>query len=114
MDDHFTPITDTESLDALFASSATQPVILFKHDPYCSISARAYREMTRVADDVAIIDVAHDTEIASAIAQRTGVHHESPQVIIVKDSQPVWSASHFNIKAGTVSQAAHAETPAAR
>ncbi|MHB8647630.1 MAG: bacillithiol system redox-active protein YtxJ [Thermomicrobiales bacterium] len=114
MDEHFAPITDIESLDALFASSTKQPVILFKHDPYCSISARAYREMTRVTGDVAIIDVAHDTEIASAITQRTGVRHESPQVIVVKDGQAVWSASHFIIKADAVTQAAHAEPSTAR
>jgi bacillithiol system protein YtxJ len=106
MDEHFTPITDTESLDALFASSAEQPVILFKHDPYCPISARAYREMERVPGDVALVDVEHDKAIASAVAERTGVRHESPQVIVVKDGQPVWSASHFNIKADAVSQAA--------
>ncbi len=105
MDEHFKPVTDTESLDALFASSAQHPVILFKHDPYCPISARAYKEMTQVADDVAIIDVEHNKEIASAVTKRTGVQHESPQVIVVKDGQPVWSASQFNIKANAVSQA---------
>jgi len=114
MDEHFTPVTDTESLDALFASSAHHPVILFKHDPYCPISARAYKEMTQVADDVAIIDVEHNKEIASAVTKRTGVQHESPQVIVVKDGQPVWSASQFNIKANAVSEATQADMPTAR
>ena len=108
MDEHFTPITNTASLDALFASSATQPVILFKHDPYCPISTRAYREMERVQGDVSLIDVEQDKAIASAVAERTGIRHESPQVIVVKDGQPVWSASHFNIKADAVSHATHA------
>ncbi|HEY8292375.1 MAG TPA: bacillithiol system redox-active protein YtxJ [Thermomicrobiales bacterium] len=108
MDEHFTPITDSESLDALFASSAAHPVVLFKHDPSCPISARAYREMEQVPGDVALVDVENDTAIASAVAERTGVRHESPQVIVVKDGQPVWSASHFNIKAAAVSEAAHA------
>ncbi len=114
MNEHFTPVTDSESLDELFASSAQHPVILFKHDPYCPISARAYKEMAQVADDVAIIDVEHNKEIASAITKRTGVQHESPQVIVVKDGQPVWSASQFNIKANAVSEATHGETPTVR
>ena len=114
MDEHFTPITDSASLDALFESSAERPVILFKHDPYCPISARAYREMEQVPGDIALVDVEHDKTIASAVAKRTGVRHESPQVIVVKDGQPVWSASHFNIKADAVSQATHAETPTGR
>jgi len=114
MDDHFTAITDSESLNALFASSAGQPVILFKHDPYCSISARAYREMEQVQGDIALVDVEHDKAIASAVTKRTGVRHESPQVIVVKDGRSVWSASHFTITADAVAQAAHAETPAVR
>lgn len=112
MDEHFTPITTTESLDALFASSEQHPVILFKHDPYCPISARAYREMERVEGAIALVDVEHDKAIASAITKRTGVRHESPQVIVVKDGQPIWSASQFNIKTDAVSQAAQTETTA--
>ncbi len=114
MDEHFKPVTDTESLDALFASSAQHPVILFKHDPYCPISARAYREMEQVPGDVALVDVEHNKEIASAVTKRTGIQHESPQVIVVKDGQPVWSASQFNIKANAVAQVTHAEPPTAR
>ncbi len=114
MDEHFKPVTDTESLDALFASSAQHPVILFKHDPYCPISARAYREMEQVSADVAIVDVEHDKAIASAVTKRTGIRHESPQVIVVKDGQPVWSASQFNIKASAVFEATHPENPTAR
>ncbi len=106
MDEHFTPITTEESLDALFTSSAQRPVILFKHDPSCPISARAYRELDRVEGEVALVDVEHDQAIASAVAKRTGIRHESPQVIVVKDVQPVWSASHFNIKTDAVSHAA--------
>jgi monothiol bacilliredoxin len=105
MEEHFTPITDSASLDALFASSAERPVILFKHDPYCPISARAYREMERVPGDIALVDVEHDKAVASAVAKRTGVQHESPQVIVVKGGQPVWSASHFHITGEAVARA---------
>ena len=103
--EHFTPVTDTEALDALFASSAEHPVILFKHDPYCPISARAHREMERVAGDVAIIDVAHDDVIKRAVTERTGIRHESPQVIVLRDGKAAWSASQFRIKADDVAKA---------
>ncbi|MGI8854468.1 MAG: bacillithiol system redox-active protein YtxJ [Thermomicrobiales bacterium] len=105
MDEHFIPVTDTASLDALFASSAERPVILFKHDPYCPISARAHREMEQVAGDVAIIDVAHDHDVKNAVTERTGVRHESPQVIVLRDGNAAWFASQFRIKADDVAQA---------
>jgi bacillithiol system protein YtxJ len=105
MDEHFTPIADTEALDALFASSGERPVVLFKHDPYCPISARAHREMSQVVGDVAIIDVAHDDVVKRAVTERTGVRHESPQVIVLRDGKAVWSVSQFRIKADDVAQA---------
>ena len=110
MDEHFKHVADTKALDALFASSAEQPVVLFKHDPYCPISARAHKEMARVAGDVAIIDVAHDDEVKQAVTERTGVRHESPQVIVLRDGKAVWSASQFAIKADAVAQAVQGET----
>lgn len=113
MDEHFIPITDIDALNAFFAASAERPVILFKHDPYCSISARAYREMANVADDVAIIDVANDEEVKHAVTRRTGIRHESPQVIVVRDGKAVWSASHFRIHADDVVRAVQ-EDPVAR
>jgi bacillithiol system protein YtxJ len=112
MDTHFTPITDTEALDALFASSAERPVILFKHDPYCPISARAHREMSHVAGDVAIIDVAHDHTVKNAVTERTGIRHESPQVIVLRDGKAVWSASQFHINADGVAQAVQGDETA--
>jgi bacillithiol system protein YtxJ len=114
MEEQFTPITDTDALDALFASSASEPVILFKHDPYCPISAAAYRQMTKLPEQVAVIDVAHDSELSHEAAARTGVRHESPQVIVLKDGEVVWSASHSRIKADAVERIVEQETPAAR
>lgn len=104
-DEHFTPVTDTDTLDDLFAASAERPVILFKHDPYCPISARAYREMARVEGDVAIVDVAHDDAVKHAVTERTGVRHESPQVIVVRDGKAAWSASLYRINADDVAHA---------
>ncbi len=102
---HFDPITDAETLDRLFAESARSPVVLFKHDPYCSISAAAYRELAKLPDEVRMIDVAHDAPIARAVAERTGVRHESPQVIVLRDGAAVWHTSHFRISAQTVANA---------
>jgi bacillithiol system protein YtxJ len=111
MDEHFKHVADTEALDALFASSAEHPVVLFKHDPYCPISARAHREMSRVAGDVAIIDVAHDDEVKQAVTERTGIRHESPQVIVLRDGKAVWSASQFRITADDVARAVEGDEP---
>ncbi|TAK21318.1 MAG: DUF2847 family protein [Chloroflexota bacterium] len=98
-------VTATSDFDDLLLRSHREPVLLFKHDPYCSISAAAHREMGRVGADVAIVDVARYDRLGQAIAARTGVQHQSPQVIVLRDGRSVWSASHFMISAESVRRA---------
>ena len=101
----FEPVTDVAGLEPLFARSDGEPVLLFKHDPGCSISEYAYREMLHAAPDSPLIDVARAKDVAREVAQRTGVRHESPQVILLRGGQAAWSASHFSITAEAVEEA---------
>ena len=48
MTTRFAEVGDLAALDALFTASADGPVVLFKHDPVCSISANAYQELSRL------------------------------------------------------------------
>ncbi len=45
------------------------------------------------------------TRSSDAVTERTGVRHESPQVIVLRDGKAVWSASQFRIKADDVAHA---------
>jgi bacillithiol system protein YtxJ len=105
MEEPFTPVTDPHELDTLWDASHEAPVLLFKHDPYCGISAHAHAELSALDGAIPTIDVAHDDAIAKAVTERTGIRHESPQVIVLRDGQPVWSASHFAITAAAVTDA---------
>lgn len=108
VDERFTPITTPAELDALFERSYEGAVLLFKHDPYCSVSDFAYGEIKRLGGDVPWIDVAADQPISFEVARRTGVRHESPQVIVLRDGGAAWAASHWSIKADMVRAAIEA------
>lgn len=101
----FVPVTEEAELEELRARSAAGPVLLFKHDPYCSISFVAYRELDRLGGEIATIDVANARALSLAIAAQTGVRHESPQVIVLRHGEAAWSASHFAITAAAVAGA---------
>jgi len=101
----FTPVADAAALDALWERSGAGPVVLFKHDPFCSISLVAYREVANVDRDVAVVDVARAKALAKDVATRTGVRHESPQVIVLRDGAAAWEASHWEITAGAIADA---------
>jgi bacillithiol system protein YtxJ len=96
-EEHFVPVTDRASLDRLFAASAEQPVVLFKHDFACPISVTAYRELAAVPGAVQLIDVERQQGLAGQVASRTGIEHESPQVIVLRHGRAVYTASHWDI-----------------
>jgi bacillithiol system protein YtxJ len=105
MGDRFTQITDAEALEQVLARSKDAPVILFKHSSTCPISSKAYEQMSQVKTDVSLVVVQRAREVSSEIASRTGIRHESPQTIIVRNGEAVWSASHFDITAKAVEDA---------
>jgi bacillithiol system protein YtxJ len=105
----FIQVTSVDDLNKVFDRSSDGPVILYNHDPYCPISARALGEMQKVDNDIALVDVSRDKTLTREIAERTGIQHESPQVIILKDGHSAWNASHFAITADAVTQATTAK-----
>jgi bacillithiol system protein YtxJ len=105
MGDQFTQITDKDALEQLLARSHDAPVVLFKHSSTCPISAAAYKQMSQVLMDVSLVVVQRAREVSSEIASRTGIRHESPQTIVLRNGEAVWAASHFDITKSAVEQA---------
>jgi bacillithiol system protein YtxJ len=99
----FARLADEDSLaEALTTEGAA---VLFLDDPFCPISARARREMQRAAVPARVIDVARRSNLSRVVEERTGIRHESPQVIVLTGGRPIWSASHFAITADAVARA---------
>jgi len=101
----FVPVADTAALAPLFVASRAVPTILFLHDPGCPISRAAYRQMARLGDEIPLVDVRRAHGISRAVEERTGVRHESPQVIVLRQGRAVWSASHYAITTQAVADA---------
>jgi len=99
----FVPVPDPGALDEWWALSEERPVALFLHDPGCPISARAYRQMARLGGTVPLIDVRRGHQLSRSVEARTGVRHESPQVIVLRHGQAGWSASHYGVTTQAVS-----------
>ena len=89
-------------LDALFASSRDRAILLFLHDPWCPISAMATRQVAQVDADIAKIDVSRQHDLSREVERRTGIRHESPQLILIRDGRAIWDASHSSIDQKTI------------
>ena len=104
MPNSFLTVSDKASLDRLLTASKDQPVLVFKHSNACPISSRAYREMEKL-ENVNLLEVQTARELSREFAAITGVPHETPQVIVLRDGKAVWNASHYDVQAGAVSEA---------
>ena len=81
--------------------------LLFKHSTRCGTSLRAYREVEEFEAlggevPVFLVDVIAQRSLSRDLAERLGVRHASPQVILVSGDRPVWSASHGGINAAVL------------
>lgn len=101
----FFKINNRETLDKLITDSKSEPVVIFKHSNSCGISSAAYREMEKLENQVNLLEVQSARDVSRQLADLTGIPHETPQVIVLKDGKAVWNASHFEVKAGAVMQA---------
>ena len=105
MGNHLIRVTDKSSFQDIVDRSKTQPVVIFKHSLTCPISAAAYNQMEEFAGEVSLIEVQRARELSREVEDRLGVRHESPQVIVLRNGQVVWNASHFDITVDAVNQA---------
>ncbi len=105
MKHRFFRIDDRETLDKLITDSKSKPVVIFKHSTACGISSAAYREMEKLEDRVNLLEVQSARDVSRELADMTGIRHETPQVIVLKDGKAIWNASHFDVKAGNVLRA---------
>lgn len=90
---------DPAELESLLAASNEGSVFIFKHSVTCPISMDIYREVSKLDADVNLVIVQNARPLSNKIAEKTGIRHESPQAIILKNSKAAYSASHYDIEA---------------
>lgn len=83
---------------------------IYKHSTQCSVSAGAHAEVesflsARPEAVVHRVLVIESRPVSNLIATELGIGHASPQLILVRDGKPVWSASHGDITLSRVEEA---------
>ncbi|MGB3259691.1 bacillithiol system redox-active protein YtxJ [Paenisporosarcina sp.] len=103
----YTEITTLPEWENVLQKSKEKPVLLFKHSTTCPVSAAAYREFTSFKSDVDayLVKVIESRPVSNEIESNLGVQHQSPQIFIVSNEEPIWHASHWNITETKIGQA---------
>lgn len=98
-------VIDSEiTLNQAINKSSEHPVVIFKHSTRCSISSMALSRLEREWDTEEMnsitpyyLDLISYRSISNLIAEKFGVRHESPQVLVIKNGESVYHSSHMGI-----------------
>ena len=106
----FVSVPDADALDGGLPRSGV--AVLFLHDPGCPTSRRAPwevgevgGEVAEVGGEVALLDARAHPGLAREVERRTGVRHESPQLIVEVDGRVFWHSALRRVTAKAVRQA---------
>ncbi|MFN7117191.1 MAG: bacillithiol system redox-active protein YtxJ [Saprospiraceae bacterium] len=100
---HWKMLTHPRQIDEVITLSKQKPCVIFKHSTRCSVSAVAkYRldsdwNFAEREVDVFLVDVIAHRDLSQQIASKLGVYHESPQLLLIRDGECVYDASHLDI-----------------
>ncbi|WP_367753301.1 bacillithiol system redox-active protein YtxJ [Flavobacterium sp. WC2421] len=97
-------LTDLGQLNEIMTLSNEKPVAIFKHSTRCSVSRMALKQFENEFDSSDkvtpyFLDLIAYREVSNEIANRFGVQHQSPQLLLIKDGKAIYNASHSDIDA---------------
>lgn len=102
-------LSGLEQLDEIDSLSHQQTVLIFKHSTTCPISSMAkyrledqWQYPSGQAPKIYYLDLLNYRAISNAIAERYSVHHESPQLLVIKKGECVLESSHLAINLAEV------------
>ena len=99
-------VSETSQLDKFLEEST--PVLFFKHSYKCGLSTMVLRDFEKEWDvpvdecKIVFIDIWKNREVSNYLSDITGVRHHSPQVIVMRKGEIIYSETHRNIKASEV------------
>ena len=89
------------ALDSITNDSSQRPQVIFKHSTRCSISimVKSRLEKSQAPDNIDFhyLDLLNYRDVSNHIAEQFHVHHESPQILLIKNGDCIYSESQHAI-----------------
>lgn len=94
-------LTEISQIEKILQESHERPVVVFKHSTRCSISTMAKGRLERALQPEGVsfyyLDLLQYRPISNKVAELFDVHHESPQVLLIKNGGCIYEESHNGI-----------------
>ena len=103
-------LTSVQQLEEILATPSDNARLFFKHSTRCNISAMVLRNFQQEWDpgtesvELYFLDLIAHRDVSDALAEKTAVVHQSPQVIVLKNAEVIYDASHNSIDAARIQQ----------
>ena len=101
---NWTALETEDQLKQINEESKTQPIVIFKHSTTCNISHMVLGRLERnwkPAEVASVkpyfLDLRAHRAVSNGVATFFKVDHESPQLLIIRDGNPVHVSSHMEI-----------------
>ncbi len=98
----------SEQIKDILEKSNEKPQVIFKHSTRCSISSVSKNRFEKSDPldnvDYYMLDLIANRQVSSAVADKTGVYHESPQIILLVNGACIFDESHFAIDADEIKE----------
>jgi len=95
------PLTEEGQLYQIITNSQVKPQVIFKDSTRCSISSVAWQRLQKAQQpegiDFYFLDLLAHRTLSNKVAEVFGVHHESPQILLIKNGQCIFDESHLGI-----------------
>jgi bacillithiol system protein YtxJ len=97
------PLENLEQLSNI--ADAQGYSVIFKHSTRCSVSMMAKKRFEHDWDSIPegtpvyFLDLISYREVSNKIAEQFQVHHESPQLLLIKTGECIYETSHGEISA---------------
>lgn len=98
--EHWKQLNSLDQFESLIEESWEKPVAIFKHSIRCGIS---HHVKDRIASDYDLkphelsfyyLDLITNRSVSNIVAEKLNVPHQSPQLILLRDGNVIYDASH--------------------
>jgi bacillithiol system protein YtxJ len=103
-------LKESQQLDDIVSESHENDILIYKHSTRCGISGMTLNRLERSwKPELAHIrtyylDLISYRDISNEIANRFGVYHESPQIILIREGRAIYDESHSGISVNALIQ----------
>ena len=102
-------LTTIEQFKELLNLSSKNNLIIYKHSSACPVSHAAQARILNLLQEKPLIIyeilVIEDRPLSNYIAEVLSIKHQSPQILLIKNQECFWNASHLKVNEENIKQA---------